>query len=129
VLAFDVNNDFGAGDWVLDLGVFEAESTWFIIVENSNFTGAVNVSKFVSFVIQFNKEIFIGLVTIVIYNMDFNFFAFLSRFESIDGVDGFVIIRRSSCVVTGSNSDFTCNSLLVFDYNDCDIVGFTDGQM
>lgn len=129
MLAFDVNNDFGVGDGVLDLGVFEAESTWFIIVENSNFTGAVNVSKFGSIVKQFNKEIFIGLVTIVIYNMDLNISAFLSRFESKDAVDGFIIIRRSSCVVTGSNSDFTCNSLLVFDCNDCDIVGFTDGQM
>jgi hypothetical protein len=66
---------------VFDLGGLKAQGTWLIVIENSDFADAVDVLKFCVAIKQFNKEIFIGLVAIVIHNGDVDVLTFLSRFE------------------------------------------------
>jgi hypothetical protein len=81
VLTLNLDDDFRVGSGVLDSRVLKAEGTWLVIVKNGDFANAINIVEFGSVFKQFNKEVFIGLVTIVVHNGDIDVLAFFARFE------------------------------------------------
>lgn len=103
MLTLNLDDDFRVGSGVLDSRVLKAEGTWLVIVKNGDFANAINIVELCTVFKQFNKEVFIGFVTIVVHNSDIDVLAFLARFECEGLVDGLIIVRRSGGIIAGLN--------------------------
>jgi hypothetical protein len=108
--------------------IFKGNAAWLVVIEDGDSAFSVTSNKSVSVhgVVKFNEEIFIGLPTFVVSNLNLNNFFVLARSKVDDLVDGFEIFRSCGGIIAGTDANFSCDSVFVLDSHECVVVSFRD---
>lgn len=122
----DVNNTVGVSGSVAHIGVGEGQLAWFVVVEDGDaYFCVTSVELFFSVrVVQLNVEIFIRFPTMVVDNLDLNFFGKLTNREGDDLVDSDIVLIFDSGVITSAHSNGPSSLVLVGNNNAAFVNGF-----